>query len=109
MKCDKCGYDDMGSGDTAHVCFPTYVKVRPTNHEVEIGRLTRKMNKVKDQRDKARKELQHYKTVLSELPYLKRRYDLYMELKEKQETMQALKLRVKEQSLLIAKLTGPSN
>lgn len=20
MKCDKCGYDDKGTGDTAHVC-----------------------------------------------------------------------------------------
>lgn len=22
MKCDKCGYDDKGTGDTAHVCGP---------------------------------------------------------------------------------------
>ena len=22
MKCDKCGYDDKGTGDTAHVCWP---------------------------------------------------------------------------------------
>jgi hypothetical protein len=28
MKCDKCGYDDKGTGDTAHVCGP--VNVMPT-------------------------------------------------------------------------------
>lgn len=22
MKCDRCGYDDKGTGDTAHVCGP---------------------------------------------------------------------------------------
>ena len=25
MKCDKCGYDDNGTGDTAHVCGPVNV------------------------------------------------------------------------------------
>jgi hypothetical protein len=26
MKCDKCGYDDRGTGDFAHVCGPVAVK-----------------------------------------------------------------------------------
>jgi hypothetical protein len=25
MKCDKCGYDDNGTGDTAHICGPVNV------------------------------------------------------------------------------------
>ena len=25
MKCDQCGYDDKGTGDTAHVCGPVNV------------------------------------------------------------------------------------
>ncbi len=25
MKCNKCGYDDNGTGDTAHVCGPVNV------------------------------------------------------------------------------------
>ena len=25
MKCDRCGYDDLGTGDTAHVCGPVNV------------------------------------------------------------------------------------
>ena len=27
MKCDKCGYDDKGTGDWAHVCGPVKVKL----------------------------------------------------------------------------------
>ena len=28
MKCDKCGYDDNGTGDTAHVCGPIKLKLK---------------------------------------------------------------------------------
>ena len=28
MKCDKCGYDDKGTGDTAHVCGPIKLKLK---------------------------------------------------------------------------------
>ena len=28
MKCDKCGYDDNGTGDTAHVCGPIELKLK---------------------------------------------------------------------------------
>jgi hypothetical protein len=32
MKCYKCGYDDNGSGDTAHICGPVNVpKQNPSN------------------------------------------------------------------------------
>lgn len=35
MKCNRCGYDDNGTGDTAHVCFPM-----PSMHpQDEITRL----------------------------------------------------------------------
>lgn len=27
MKCDKCGYDDKGTGDTAHVCGPVKIQM----------------------------------------------------------------------------------
>ena len=32
MKCDKCGYDDNGTGDTAHVCGLVNVQL-PELHE----------------------------------------------------------------------------
>jgi chromosome segregation ATPase len=107
MKCSKCGYDDMGSGDTAHVCGS--VCVRPSSHEIELGRLTKKMNKVKDQRDKARHELAQYKTVLRDLPNLQRRYDEYQKWKKEQETMHTMKTRINEQSLLIERLQKELN
>lgn len=28
MKCDKCGYDDNVTGDTAHVCGPVQIKIK---------------------------------------------------------------------------------
>jgi hypothetical protein len=28
MKCDKCGYDDNGTGDTTHVCGPIELKLK---------------------------------------------------------------------------------
>jgi hypothetical protein len=79
---------------------------RPSKHEIELGRLTKKMNKIKDQRDKARHELAQYKTVLRDLPNLQRRYDEYQKWKKEQETIHQMKLRIHEQSLLIGKLTG---
>ena len=103
MKCDKCGYSDNGSGDMAHVC--SLPPVRPSEHAVAYNRLLKKTNKMKDQRDKARADLTHYKHILQELPYLQKRYELYQEMKQQRETIRLLQIRVKEQSLLIDKLT----
>lgn len=83
--------------------------VRPDKHTVEMGRLTKKLNKVKDQRDKARAELKSYKTVLRDLPNLQRRYDEYQRWKKEQETLHSMKVRINEQTMLIAKLTANSN
>ena len=80
--------------------------VRPDKHAVELGRLTKKLNKMKDQRDKARALLENYKVVMRELPNLKRRYDDYQQWKKEQETLHSMKARINEQSLLISKLTG---
>jgi hypothetical protein len=35
MKCDKCGYDDKGTGDTAHVCGPVKIKTVELNEEFD--------------------------------------------------------------------------
>lgn len=29
MKCDKCGYNDNGTGDWAHVCSPVAIQRKP--------------------------------------------------------------------------------
>jgi len=33
MKCDKCGYDDNGTGDSAHVCGPVQIKKTNMNED----------------------------------------------------------------------------
>jgi len=35
MKCDRCGYDDRGTGDWAHACGPVKIK-KPTCIECEL-------------------------------------------------------------------------
>ena len=74
---------------------------KPTSHEVEIGRLTKKLNKMKDQRDKARKDLEHYRRVISMQPYLERRYSTYEERMAEFKRIKGLEERVEEQAKLI--------
>lgn len=35
MKCEKCGYDDKGTGDFAHVCGPVTVKTYENPEEFD--------------------------------------------------------------------------
>ena len=80
---------------------------KPTPHEVEIGRLTKKLNKMKDQRDKARKEIEHYKAVLSSHPYLVNRHKTYQERIAEMKRVKDLEKRVEEQAMLIALMNTP--
>lgn len=100
MKCNKCGYDDKGTGDFAHVCVAPNmmnIKVRPSTHAIEIGRLTKKMNKMKDQRDKARADNALFAKMLQIVPHIGSRYEEYVKRKDLEEELRALRLRVKEQ------------
>jgi conjugal transfer/entry exclusion protein len=74
---------------------------KPTPHEVEIGRLTKKLNKMRDQRDKARKDLEYYKKVISMQPYLAKRYDSYQDRIAEMQRVRGLEDRIKEQAELI--------
>jgi uncharacterized protein YcaQ len=38
MKCDKCGYDDKGTGDWAHVCGPVEVKTYENLKEFNLDK-----------------------------------------------------------------------
>jgi uncharacterized coiled-coil protein SlyX len=105
-KCTKCGWDDKGTGDTAHVCGPVSIKgYKP--HEVQLARLTKKLNKMRDQRDKARADLEHHKKVLSMQPHLETRYKNYTEMVAERQRVKDLEARVKEQAKLIELLQKP--
>ena len=43
MKCDKCGYDDNGPGDTAHVCGPIKLKLKHVELHEEFNRFEEHM------------------------------------------------------------------
>ena len=43
MKCDKCGYDDNGTGDTAHVCGPIKLKLKHVELHEEFNRFEEHM------------------------------------------------------------------
>lgn len=79
-------------------------EIKPTKHEIEIGRLNKKLNKVLDQRNKARAELDHYKHVISMQPHLVTRYEDYQDRIAERQRVKDLEDRVKEQATLIGKL-----
>lgn len=98
---------DFGQSDSYTYWYPVKSNSvnRPSKHDVEIGRITKKMNKMKDQRDKARKDIELYKQMLQIVPHIASRYEEYQKRKALEEEVRMLRLRVKEQSMLIAKLT----
>lgn len=77
---------------------------KPSKEQVIIGRLMKKLNKMKDQRDKARKDLAHYAKVISMQPYLETRYKNYEERVAERDRIKGLDARVKEQAALILQL-----
>ena len=77
---------------------------KPSKEQVIIGRLQKKLNKMQDQRDKARKDLEYYAKVISLQPYLETRYKNYEERVAERERIKGLDARVKEQAALIHQL-----
>lgn len=80
----------------------------PSTSDVKIGRLERKLEKVKKQRDHYKKLCEHYAEVLTKHPHIKTRYNSYNEMIKERERVRALEKRVKEQEQLITLLNKPS-
>lgn len=81
---------------------------RPSTSDVRIGRLERKIEKLKKQRDHYKELYEHYATVISLQPYLERRWEDYEKRKIRDQYHKDLEKRVKEQEQLIKLLTTPS-
>lgn len=45
MKCDRCGYDDKGTGDTAHVCGSIKLKLKHVELHEEHDRVEKHLAK----------------------------------------------------------------
>ena len=73
----------------------------PSTSDIRIGRLLKKIEKLKKQRDFHQQKHMHYAKVISLQPHLETRYDNYAERKLAQERVKAMEARVKEQETLI--------
>ena len=77
--------------------------------EVRIGRMQKKIDRLKAQRDSIKKDLEHYQEVISMQPYLERRYKNYSEMVTERLRVKDLETRVKEQAKLIQLLQPTEN
>jgi hypothetical protein len=75
--------------------------IRPSTSDIREGRLLKKIEKLKNQRDHYKQKQEYYAKVISMQPYLERRFESYAEMKEERERVKALEKRVKEQEQLI--------
>ena len=76
-------------------------ELRPTESEVIIGRLRKKIVKLMEQRDGYKNELVHYREVLDHHTFREREYKDYNARIKERERVKALETRVKEQEELI--------
>jgi phage shock protein A len=96
-------------GDTMEIEIGYNKCVIVSKSDVKIGRLERKIEKLKQQRDYYKNHFEHYKHVISMQPYLERRLTSYEENKKELERIKGLEARVKEQEKLIKLLSEKTN
>ena len=76
--------------------------------DIKIGRLYKKIEKLKQQRDHYKEKCTHYKTVFEESPFVEPRYNRYVlrigEVQHEKELRRKLEIRVFEQEQLIKRL-----
>lgn len=80
--------------------------IRPSTSDIREGRLLKKIEKLKKQRDHYKQKQEYYAKVISMQPYLERRFETYAEMKQERERVKGLEKRVKEQEQLIAILNN---
>jgi hypothetical protein len=73
---------------------------------VIIGRLNKKIDKLKKQRDFHQQRHQYYAKVISLQPYIEKRWQTYEDRMKEIERVKQLDKRVKEQEMLIRILAG---
>lgn len=76
-------------------------ELNPTESEVTIGRLKKRICKLQDQRDSYKKEMEHYKKVVGSDWRIEHRYNKYQDWIDENKRVRGLEARVKEQAELI--------
>lgn len=74
---------------------------RPTESEVIIGRLRKRIIQLMDQRDSYKKQLEHYKIVVGGDWRIEHRYKTWTETKAERQRVRDMETRLKEQEELI--------
>ena len=77
---------------------------RPTESEVTIGRLRKRIIQLMDQRDSYKNELTHYKIVVGGDWRIEHRYKAYTNWLEERKRIRSMEARIIEQEELIKKL-----
>lgn len=77
-----------------------------TAGEIALGRAKKKIERLKKQRDHWQERCTHYRKVLDLHPTAEWRYKQYQDYLKQRQHVKALEDRVKEQALLIQKLTN---
>ena len=80
------------------------IENRPSTSEVREGRLLKKIEKLKNQRDHHKQKHEYYAKVISMQPYIEKRYVSYEDAKTERQRIKDLEARNKEQAQLIAAL-----
>lgn len=79
----------------------------PSTSDVREGRLLKKIEKLKKQRDYHKQKHEYYAKVISMQPYLEKRYVSYEDAKTERQRTKDLEARNKEQAQLIKLLSPP--
>lgn len=80
-----------------------------TDPNVTIGRLRRRIEKLKQQRDHFREQADLRQQMIEIAPFIERRWKTYTEMTTEQARVKALEQRVKEQAALIERLMKENN
>lgn len=78
---------------------------RPSTSKIREGRLLKKIEKLRSQRDYHKQKHEYYAKVISMQPYLEKRYVSYEDAKIERQRVKDLEARNKEQAQLIAMLS----
>ena len=75
-----------------------------TPEQIKIGRLERKLRREQDRSAMYKEQLKHYRTVLSDLPYLERMWERHQTRMREWERYREIAQRNREQAALIERL-----
>jgi uncharacterized coiled-coil protein SlyX len=79
-------------------------ELRPTEAQVVIGRLRKKIAKLMKQRDEYKNQLEYYKVVLDTHPWIERKHRTYTEGIAERKRIKDMETRLVEQAELITLL-----